>query len=215
MLQIELIGYTKVRAHEVQRTESNSWIIASMSNMNIPLGSPTDPVGTETPINPEYWSDKPLPNTIAPTFTTCNISRFYELEVRVGLGYGSYVHGRDQLVVLPLRLPIKVYSGIMPPKALVEAAMVAESGKGKATNDTLRPDAQAHAPQSPVSPSGSGTAQAFPPPQGAPAYDDAPPSYEEAIGQNLPPVDGHRGEYQPPPQAEGEPSFPDEKRRAQ
>jgi hypothetical protein len=32
MLQIELIGYTKVRAHEVVRTESNSWILCSFSN---------------------------------------------------------------------------------------------------------------------------------------------------------------------------------------
>jgi hypothetical protein len=47
MLQIELIGYTKVRAHEVTRTESNSWILCSFSNMAIPVGMPTDPVDTE------------------------------------------------------------------------------------------------------------------------------------------------------------------------
>lgn len=116
MLQIELIGYTKVRAHEVARTESNSWILCSFSNMAIPLGAPTDAVETEVPINPEYWSDKPVPNSVPPTFQTCNLSRFYELEVRVGIGYGSYKQGEDQLVVLPLRLPVKVYSGIAPPK---------------------------------------------------------------------------------------------------
>jgi hypothetical protein len=228
MLQIELIGYTKVRAHEVQRTESNSWIIASFSNMAIPLGSPSDPVGTETPINPEYWSDKPLPNTVAPTFQTCNISRFYELEVRVGLGYGSYKHGEDQFVVLPLRLPVKVYSGIAPPQALLEATL---TGSPVPVSPPAQPLAvpppqkgQASAPHTPVEPQpGFSGASAFPPAQGTsasashapeiPPYDDAPPSYEDAVGMNLPPVDGVRGTYAPPPVPEGAPRFSDEKRR--
>jgi hypothetical protein len=223
MLQVDLIGYTKIKAHEVQRVESNSWIIASFSNMAIPLGSPSDPVGTEVPINPEYWSDKTLPNTVAPSFQTCNISRYYELEVRVGLGYGSYKHGEDQLVVLPLRLPVKVYSGIAPPKALLEATLT--GGPGKVTPPafgvgSLSPPqpGPAQPPHTPVDhPEISGT-NAFPPPQGAPPgpqlpYDDAPPSYEDAVGQDLPPINGYRGSYQPPPVPEGAPRFSDEKRR--
>lgn len=219
MLQIELIGYTKVRAHEVHRTESNSWILTSMSNMAIPLGSPTDPVGTEIPINPEYWSEKPIPNTVAPSFQTCNLARFYELEVRVGIGYGSYEHGRDQLIVLPLRLPVKVYSGIAPPKALLEATLTGDAGKLKPT--FLEPNSQAQQPYTPTTPTSSHGfpgANAFPPAQGAPQssqvpYDDAPPSYEDAIGQDLPPINGYRGSYQPPPVPEGAPRFSDEKRR--
>ncbi|OCL02014.1 arrestin [Glonium stellatum] len=223
MLQIELIGYTKVRAHEIQRTESNSWIIASISNMAIPLGNPADPVGTEVPVNQEYWSGKPLPNTVAPTFETCNISRFYELEVRVGLGYGSYEHGKDQLVVLPLRLPVKVYSGIAPPAALLQAMA---SGSGMANPDLasagekLKPEPSVAMPHTPVDPPAFTANQSPPqqgahlPPQNAPGYDEAPPSYEDAIGQDLPPIDGYRGEYAPPPFPEGEPTFAgDEKRR--
>lgn len=233
MLQIELIGYTKVRAHEVQRTESNSWIVCSFSNMNIPLGSPSDPIGTEIPVNPEYWSDKPLPNTVAPSFTTCNLSRFYELEVRVGLGYGSYKHGEDQLVVLPLRLPVKVYSGIAPPKALLDATKVGAIGRlehdpmsaGGAGRQSLAPPHQDQAPHTPIEHPGFSGANAFPPVQGTPPtlpphphgpqppYDDAPPSYEDAIGADLPPIDGYRGNYQPPPVPEDAPRFSDEKRR--
>lgn len=220
-LQIELIGYTRVRAHEVTRTESNSWIIASMSNMAIPIGSPTDPLDTETPINAEYWSDKPIPNTVAPTFQTCNLSRFYELEVRVGIGYGSYKHGEDQLVVLTLRLPVRVFSGIIPPKALVEDTLRREAGRLDTSGAGLRPPAQAQAPHTPTTPTHQGFASssAFPPVQGAPVpqqqptYDDAPPSYEEAIGADLPPINGYRGSYQPPPVPEGAPRFSDEKRR--
>ncbi|KAF1831025.1 hypothetical protein BDW02DRAFT_506213 [Decorospora gaudefroyi] len=218
MLQIELIGYTKVRAHEVARNESNSWILCSFSNMAIPIGSPSDPINTEVPINPEYWSDKPIPNTVSPTFTACNLARTYELEVRVGIGYGSYKHGEDQLIVLPLRLPVKVYSGIAPPKALLEA------GHNAAQAPSLNvPPPQMQAPHTPTTPTHAGfnsanafAGQAVPSPsqaQSAPAYEDAPPSYEDAIGQDLPPINGYRGSYQPPPVPEGAPRFSDEKRR--
>lgn len=215
MLQIELIGYTKVRAHEVARTESNSWILCSFSNMSIPLGSPTDPVETEIPINPEYWSGKPIPNTVPPTFQTCNLSRFYELEVRVGIGYGSYKQGEDQLVVLPLRLPVKVYSGIAPPKALLEAALTGEAGK---TANLGVPPPQAQRPHTPTTSSHAGFAGPSASPNAtvrpqSDSFEAPPPTYEEAVGQDLPPINGYRGVYQPPPVPEGAPRFSDEKRR--
>ncbi|KAF2753180.1 hypothetical protein EJ05DRAFT_523333 [Pseudovirgaria hyperparasitica] len=211
MLQIELIGYTKVRAHEFSRTESNSWIVVSLSNMAIPIGSPSDAVDTETAINPEYWMGNPLPNTVAPSFETCSISRHYELEVRVGLGYGTYQHGKDQLVVLPLRLPVRVLSGIKPPGELLKA-MEADTVPGTGLKPPLvvTPGPSAPGPShlnTPVSPSGP------PPPQGqvyqqpSAEYEDAPPSYEDAVGQNLPPIDGPRRAYAPPPFPEGEPRF--------
>jgi len=212
MLQIELIGYTKVRAHEVSRTESNSWILCSFSNMAIPIGSPSDPLDTEVPINAEYWSGKPVPNTVPPTFTSCNLARFYELEIRVGVGYGSYKHGEDQLIVLPLRLPVKVYSGIAPPKALLEGGFPAD----KPTTLAPPPQAAAHTPTTPTQGGFNASNASFGQPvqpQHAPAYDDAPPSYEDAIGQDLPPINGYRGSYQPPPAPEGAPRFSDEKRR--
>jgi hypothetical protein len=222
MLQIELIGYTKVRAHEVTRQESTSWIICSFSNMAIPVGSPADPVDTEIPINPEYWSGKCIPNTVPPTFAICNLSRHYELEVRVGIGYGSYKHGEDQLVVLPLRLPVKIYSGIAPPKALLQAALSGDGQTLKPPINTLNaPAYQQSAPHTPTTPTHAGFASgpngfpgqpSHPPPQ-AGGDEEAPPSYEEAIGQDLPPINGYRGSYQPPPVPEGAPGFPDEKRR--
>ncbi|KAF2751343.1 hypothetical protein M011DRAFT_464074 [Sporormia fimetaria CBS 119925] len=221
MLQVELIGYTKIRAHEVERVESNSWIIASFSNMAIPIGSPSDPVGTETPINPEYWSGKPLPVTVSPSFQTCNISRYYELEVRVGLGYGSYKHGEDQLVVLPLRLRVQVFSGIAPPKALLNATLSAPSGASSVSSPVSPPaPSRPQPPLTPVDQPGPSSANAFPPAQSASTaagptmpYDDAPPSYEDAIGQDLPPINGYRGSYMPPPVPEGAPRISDDKRR--
>lgn len=89
MLQIELVSYTKILAHDLTRTESGSWVLLSRSNMGMPLGRPEDPVATDWTIDSKLWSDLPLPNTVAPSFETCNIERIYELEVRVGLGHGS------------------------------------------------------------------------------------------------------------------------------
>lgn len=87
--QIELIGYTRVRAHDFIRTESTSWVICSSSNMGVRIGSLEDEVGTDIELSREYWQNRPLPNTVAPSFVTCNIARFYEMEVRIGLAYGT------------------------------------------------------------------------------------------------------------------------------
>lgn len=87
-LQIELIGFTKVRAHEATRTETNSWVIISLSNLNQPIGAFNDPAETETELTKELWYGHRLPDTVAPSFVTCNISRSYELQVSTGLSYG-------------------------------------------------------------------------------------------------------------------------------
>lgn len=53
------------------------------------IGRGDDPVGKEWTIDPTLWKRTPLPNTVAPSFETCNISRNYEVEIRVGLQRGS------------------------------------------------------------------------------------------------------------------------------
>ena len=99
-IQIELIGYTHIRAHDLNRVEGSTWVVLSHSNMSIPLGDPNAPAGTELKIDDKLWKNILLPNTVAPSFTTCNMRRRYELEVRVGLGYGSAGNIR---VALPSR----------------------------------------------------------------------------------------------------------------
>lgn len=91
-LQVALIANTKVRAHDVYRTEQNSWIIMSQSNMGMLIGSPADAEGTEVAIDDRLWRGNALPNTVAPSFETCNISRNYFLDVRVGLSCSGSSH---------------------------------------------------------------------------------------------------------------------------
>lgn len=100
-LQIELIAYTKILAHDLKRNETNTSVIFSRSNMAIPLGRGGDPVGTEWTIDASMWSHIPLPSSVAPTFETCNISRTYELEVRVGLSHGTVGNMKVRLVPSP------------------------------------------------------------------------------------------------------------------
>ncbi|KAJ5213073.1 hypothetical protein N7449_000242 [Penicillium cf. viridicatum] len=194
MLQVELISYTKILAHDLNRREINSWVIMSRSNMGIPLGKPEDPVGTDWTIDPTLWNRYPLPNSVAPSFETCNIERSYELEIRVGLTYGF----QPQLIVLPLRMPVRVFSGIAPPQALLDA-MAAASLHPSSSSSLQKPqrslptEVGSSRPPMPPRPTGEPV-----PVNSGDVYDDAPPSYEDTMGDHLSPVDGPRREYHPP-----------------
>jgi hypothetical protein len=89
LLHIELIEYTAVRAHDLVRRESASWVILTRSNMNLPLGLGDGSHRSGVELDSGMWNALPLPSAIAPSFETCNISRHYEMEVRVGLGRAS------------------------------------------------------------------------------------------------------------------------------
>lgn len=210
MLQIELIGYTRIRAHDLERIESASWILMSHANMNMPLGNPVEKGRKEWKLPSRLWKDHPIPNTVAPTFETCNLSRRYELEIRVGLAHGLADGVRPELIVLPLKLPVEVYSGIAPPEKLLQAM---------ANNPRPQPiPAPLFPPPSNISESSStiypqdmptpttatplSDIKSFPPSVGhvnnQQSYqvpDDAPPSYEDAIADEIAPVDGPRRDY--------------------
>ncbi|KAL2368457.1 hypothetical protein RJ035_005465 [Blastomyces gilchristii] len=184
MIQVELIAYTHIRAHDLARTESGSWVIVSQSNMNIPLGDGTAPAGKEWKIDSSMWDRTPLPSSVAPSFDTCNISRTYNLDVQVGLRHGSSAMMKPELIVVPLRIPVQVYSGIAPPQALLDAVRRSPSKVSKVSEVP---------PPQPPRPEVVPTI--------APVhteYDDAPPSYEDAMADALGPVDGPRREYNPP-----------------
>lgn len=104
-LQVALIGTTEVRALDVKRTETSQWIMMSLQGLAIPIGSASDKVGTETLVDGTLWKSIPLPNTVAPSFHTCNLTRRYEVEVRVGLGYG--VVGNIQVSLWKLNVLIQ------------------------------------------------------------------------------------------------------------
>jgi hypothetical protein len=204
MLQIELIAYTNIRAHDLNRKELNSWIIMSQANMNMPLGAPADKEAMEWKIPSRLWDNAPLPNTVAPTFETCNLSRKYELEVRVGLTHGMATGVRPELIVLPLRLPVKVFSGIAPPASLLDA-LASQPAPSHPLNDPVAFDSTSSSydqpPPTPISP--TVTDQNFPARFGSVSQpidpdEPPPPSYEDAMAEDIGPLDGPRRDYNPP-----------------
>lgn len=216
MFQIELVGYTHIRARDLNRTESGSWVIKSLANMNMPLNMPKLKSQNEFKIPSTLWETVPLPNTVAPSFETCNISRRYELEIRVGLSHGVGGASRPEMIVLPLRLPVEVWSGIAPPPELLRAMKernangeVSSAGAARpqpaASNLDNKQNASAaplYEPQQQPIPDGS-----HPNANTNDMPEDAPPSYEDAMAADFTPVDGPRRNYSVPDGEQQGPAF--------
>ncbi|KAL9057314.1 MAG: hypothetical protein Q9162_002388 [Coniocarpon cinnabarinum] len=167
-------------------------------------------------LDPTAW-EMPVPQYLPPSFKTCNIERTYALEARIGIGFGA--QSAKNQIILPLRLACEVWSGIKPPKSLV-AAMESRPNRPPKKPVNKKPlSAEAAANVAKYHAQAQANAFVGPPgPQYAPlppGEEEPPPSYEDALGDNLAPVDGPRN-YQPPPAPAGGEGFlrdHDEKRR--
>lgn len=87
-LHVDLIAKTEVRAQDVMREELSTFPIINLQGLSIAIGNPSDPVGTETTLDDNLWDRVQLPPTVTPSFHICNLTRTYELQVRVVLSYG-------------------------------------------------------------------------------------------------------------------------------
>lgn len=94
---------------------------------------------------------------------------------------------QPELIVLPLRMAVQVFSGIEPPQALLDAMGVEKAQRGK----TPATDPVPPRPPRPTNPESIAAPPEFE------AHEDAPPSYEDAMADALAPVDGPRREYNP------------------
>jgi hypothetical protein len=83
-LQLRLFDFTEIRASDVLRVRTNSRTILSLEGLAIPIWAPSE---NEMMLDSKLWDRLPLPNTVEPSFETCNLRRTYDLEVGVGLGY--------------------------------------------------------------------------------------------------------------------------------
>jgi Arrestin (or S-antigen), N-terminal domain len=87
--ELHLIGTTIIRAVEVVHAETTSWAIITSKSLAIPVGNPLNATRTGRVVDKKLWDSMPLPSSVVPSFYTCNIRRQYELEVQLGLGYGT------------------------------------------------------------------------------------------------------------------------------
>lgn len=99
-LQVEIIGHTLIRAGSIKQTKGTSWVICSVSNLHHEIGKIDDPAGTTVEIPNSFWEGYRLPDSICPGFTTCNITRTYELVATVGLSYGTTQPGLVRIDIL-------------------------------------------------------------------------------------------------------------------
>ena len=56
--------------------------------MHLPLNPVDGENGKEMEIDAGLWNRLPLPSNVAPSFSTCNISRNYFVDINVGLQQG-------------------------------------------------------------------------------------------------------------------------------
>ncbi|KAF3760631.1 hypothetical protein M406DRAFT_296007 [Cryphonectria parasitica EP155] len=214
-MQMELVGATTVRAQGLVNTEVTKWVVVSRHGLAVPLQwGPDDAVGREMEVNEVLWNSKPLPNTVMPTFVTCNLKRTYALELRLGVSWGKppgttskgknhAVPDLTQTLFLPLHFSgVQVYSGLTPPAGLAQAAMTSRrqqtrtsSHAGPSSRPSPRPNAAASSVSSPSLPPRQQQNDPLYPPQlqpgqgvAPPSYDEAPPSYDEAMADALAPV---------------------------
>jgi len=227
-LEIAILGYTHIRAQQVRRTAVSPIVMTSRSNiMQAPISFKEG--NTEALIDSTLWHGLSIPGNLPPSFETCNLSRNYELIVRIGIGYDS--QGRFQDTIMELRLPFQLFSGIPPPAELLEAMTRASGMSGPVSSPAAPPlpprnektglasaaiprrpvpAPQSHQQQHPSQAQASGNqTQPTPLPQPQdepPHYSEAPPSYEDAIADTMPSVQtDDRPQYAPPPPEEADP----------
>jgi hypothetical protein len=130
------------------------------------------------------------------------------------------------MTVQELFMPCKVYSGIEPPAALVEEMFKRQHGqphdmpytdsKPPSQPSALPPRPQGQETDAPLpayTPAAPGAAVSSGPTgagaTGTAAPEEPPPSYEDAMAEDIGPVDGRRANYEQP---QSEPVVGDEKR---
>ena len=94
LIELVLVSNTITRAHQLERTDAGSFVLMSRSNLRQVLQTVDGKSQSkkDMEIDSSMWNHLPLPNTIAPTFETCNLSRSYFLDIKVGLSWGMENH---------------------------------------------------------------------------------------------------------------------------
>ncbi|CEJ93118.1 hypothetical protein VHEMI08731 [[Torrubiella] hemipterigena] len=187
-LQIFLIGSTTVRAQNAVNEKSNRWVVFSAADLNVPVLTQNNvAIGTEYVIPDELWKQKPLPNTVPPSFICCNITQKYSLQIQVSLRLGNggkNGKGTGEIITLPLNFSnVDVYSGVPPPRELANAAVNAQPPLPPRTSVSGASTAgPSNGPPLPLRPHQTNQVYQQPTVSDSPGeFLDAPPSYSEAM----------------------------------
>ncbi|KAL3481558.1 hypothetical protein BJX99DRAFT_253480 [Aspergillus californicus] len=98
---------TEVRVRGRVETHTRPCIVQTMSNLRLPVPGPQDlgDLGTTKMIvDSALWERHDIPSCLTPTFETCNVSRSYRLEIRLGFGFGRSVR------IVEFQFPVYIVS---------------------------------------------------------------------------------------------------------
>jgi len=84
-LQIMLLATTHISAHELVKDEFTELCLLSVADLRMQLGDANSPPNVPLEVDASMWRGRYLPETLSPTFSTCNISRAYQLKIEIGL----------------------------------------------------------------------------------------------------------------------------------
>jgi hypothetical protein len=88
--QSMLIETTEVRATGLSESKTRSWIIQTMANLRQNLVPGYDDMAEPVlRVDESVWTRHVVPTFLTPTFETCNVSRNFKLEVRLGIWFGQ------------------------------------------------------------------------------------------------------------------------------
>lgn len=203
-LTVHLVGHTHGRVGDATEVRTVGWKVADHQLLGKPLffaeevadgshdraggnslGQAANPVELS---KDDYWPAH-IPPDVSPSFEVCNLKRWYDIDVHVGLSLSEKA-SKDNVNVVPLRLPCVVYSGISPSETFIYGAR--KPGPQQAPDEKRYSTSRAEKP---------------------PDYHTDPglPSYPDALADSLGPIDGPR-HYQPRPAGFGDEYITDEKK---
>ncbi|KAL4798789.1 hypothetical protein BDV19DRAFT_356148 [Aspergillus venezuelensis] len=118
--QSMLLETTELRARGTSETNKQSIIIQTVSNLREPFlptsasasapDSDSDIAPTSTTaLNNQLWTRYTVPESLSPTFETCNISRSYTLTIRLGIKFGV-----DSTKIVEFQFPVQLLAAALP-----------------------------------------------------------------------------------------------------
>lgn len=82
--QLLLVGYTDIKAGTATKKETSCWTIQSLSNLQTKIFTAHADAAAERVVDLRLWERITLPESVVPSFETCNLVRRYELEILMG-----------------------------------------------------------------------------------------------------------------------------------
>ncbi|KAJ0420787.1 hypothetical protein BJY00DRAFT_312714 [Aspergillus carlsbadensis] len=108
--QSMLIETTEVRAKGSSESKTRSWIIQTMANLRQSLVPGYDDMAEPVlRVDERVWTRHVVPTFLTPTFETCNVSRNFKLEIRLGIWFGQ-----NHMRIFEFQFPVYIVSLAMP-----------------------------------------------------------------------------------------------------